>query len=343
MNEIKKTIAFGCAGEGRGHAARTIALAQQLQPYYRITIFTPYSTAAFIKEHLPDAEIVNIPVLNFGIEGHSINYIKTFTDNIPKIADVGTIIKTIRRKLKELSIAALISDFEPFTSIAASGLKIPVMNLNHPGIVLKYFSIKPDAVAAKIGARLMMPPANRDLICSFYGGDIGPIIRDDIKSRTVSDQGFFLVYTKQASRKILTDCLKNFPGIDFRIFPDPEKDFAEALAGCTGVIAPAGHQMLSEALYLRKPILAFPQKMQFEQRLNAIMLERSGWGLAGDINNADKCISRFLTSIDNFPYACSEPGMFNFNDSTLAAVNRIRTFIDTPKPVKNKQFNLVFS
>jgi uncharacterized protein (TIGR00661 family) len=53
------------------------------------------------------------------------------------------------------------------------------------------------------------------------------------------------------------------------------------LSTAKAVIATAGFTLMSEALYLGKPYLAFPMQGQFEQHLNAHMLDLLGYGAQG--------------------------------------------------------------
>ena len=332
MKDNRKTIAFGVAGEGRGHASRAIALSEILQEQYRIVIFAPSCISGYISEKLADARIIEIPGINFHKENHVIKYKKTLFKNLTNIGRLHPEVKRLSNIMNETGIDAVISDFEPYTALAAAMLNLPVLNLNHPGIVLRYFSLKPDALAAKIAAKIMMPSGTQQLLCSFYGGDIGPIIRKEIKSIKPSRGDYFVVYTKEESRVAVLNAIEKFPEYEFRIFPDKNKDFIESLAGCRGVISSSGHQMLSEALYLKKPVLAFPQKMQFEQRLNAIMLERSGRGMHGDISHIGKCIDRFIDAIDDFPFLSTTTDHFLFSDFTQATANCISNFVESNSP-----------
>jgi uncharacterized protein (TIGR00661 family) len=52
------------------------------------------------------------------------------------------------------------------------------------------------------------------------------------------------------------------------------------LASAKAVISTAGFTLISEALYLQKPMLLMPNGGIFEQTLNAIYLEREGLGEA---------------------------------------------------------------
>ena len=55
--------------------------------------------------------------------------------------------------------------------------------------------------------------------------------------------------------------------------------FLYDLAGCKGIIANSGYSLISEALFLHKPYLAVPIAKQFEQIINAIYIEKLGYGL----------------------------------------------------------------
>jgi uncharacterized protein (TIGR00661 family) len=231
-------------------------------------------------------------------------------------------------KMKEQKIAGVLSDFEPFTATAAWKAGIPLLNLNHPAVVLRYFSLLPDAVSAKVVASVMTPPAQKNLICSFYDGDVGPILRDEIRRAVPVKGDYILVYVKESSREQVRTALSAFPEKDFRFFPDHSQNFISALAGCSGVIAPAGHQLLSESLFLKKPVLAIPQKGQYEQRLNTRMLKASGWGRGADLNNLARDAEAFLKDLDQFPFEPDPFHKFLFDDHTGRTADIILSFFE---------------
>jgi uncharacterized protein (TIGR00661 family) len=65
--------------------------------------------------------------------------------------------------------------------------------------------------------------------------------------------------------------------LEFR--PQSGDGFVEALRTARGVVAGGGFSLLSEAVYLGKPILAVPLRGQFEQLMNARYTERLGYGV----------------------------------------------------------------
>jgi len=341
-----KRIGFSLAGEGRGHAARVVALSQVLRERYDIVYFCPEPARDFIVRHIPDATIEPVPALMFVKTGHGIDYLRTMMTTIRQFRSRERDIAHLAGRIRELGVSVLISDFEPYASWAAARCDVPILNLNHPGVILKFLSISPAVWLAQGVATLMMPPAQKTVICSFYRGDVGPIIRDGLRRGGRTRGDYYLVYVKESSRDRVQAVLDRFPDMRFRVFPDPTSDFTEALLGCRGVIAPAGHQLLSESLFLGKPVLAIPQLGHFEQRLNARMLRLSGRGRRGRIRTLEKDLSRFIGEIDSYPRAIAGLEPYCFTDDTMRAVSLIEQFIREQRRLRvlpRQQYNWFFT
>jgi uncharacterized protein (TIGR00661 family) len=60
--------------------------------------------------------------------------------------------------------------------------------------------------------------------------------------------------------------------------PFDETRFIEDLRTAVAVIAGGGFTLMSEAVYLHKPMLSIPVKGHFEQTLNALYLQKLGFG-----------------------------------------------------------------
>ncbi|OJF75839.1 MAG: hypothetical protein BKP49_10280 [Treponema sp. CETP13] len=323
----KKRLAFSCAGEGYGHIARIVALSEELKNDFDLFYFVPESVQDFLINHLGNVTVISIPSFHFVLKQHGVDYLQTGKENCEYIIKFKSITKSIQEHLKIHEIDALVCDFEPFVSSAAAALNIPFMNFSHPGILLKTFPLSFTGICSRIVARFMTPSSQANKFCSFYNGEIGPVIRKEIRNKTPIVKDFYLVYTKKDSRNKILKTLENFPHEKFEIYPRKDGDFAEALRSCKGVIAPAGHQLLSEALYLNKPILAIPQKNQYEQKVNARMLEKSGRGFAGNIKSIQEDLFRFIHSINEFPYKENKFEHFCFTDDTQTIVNFIIRFV----------------
>lgn len=66
------------------------------------------------------------------------------------------------------------------------------------------------------------------------------------------------------------------------LLPFSERAFLEDLVSARGVVCSAGFTLLSEAIYLGKPVMAVPLRDQYEQILNAQYLDRLGYGMRAD-------------------------------------------------------------
>jgi uncharacterized protein (TIGR00661 family) len=75
--------------------------------------------------------------------------------------------------------------------------------------------------------------------------------------------------------------------------PFSNEVFIDDLRTCRGVVASAGFSLMSEVVYLRKPMLALPLAGQFEQEMNARYLERLGYGTAAAALD-EPSLKRFL-------------------------------------------------
>lgn len=87
--------------------------------------------------------------------------------------------------------------------------------------------------------------------------------------------------------------------------PFSNDGFVEDLRTCRGVVASAGFSLMSEAVYLHKPMLAIPLAGQFEQIMNARYLERLGFGVAADSID-EAALERFLEREERHAEALAE-------------------------------------
>ena len=81
--------------------------------------------------------------------------------------------------------------------------------------------------------------------------------------------------------------------------PRSNEEFVEDLRTARGVVAGGGFSLMSEAVYLGKPMLAMPLFGQFEQALNSRYLEREGYGVAAT-ELTPAVLDRFAAGLDGF-------------------------------------------
>jgi hypothetical protein len=192
------------------------------------------------------------------------------------------------------------------------------VQFNHPGIVGRRLTFDPRCWAAALVGFLMEGPWNKRLHVSFYLGDIGPLIRPELLERSRSRKGPWVLHLKPEYRAPVLAALERAGITDYELFPRKEGDFDGALARCRGVISSAGHQIISEALVLGKPILVLPQTGQYEQALNAKMLTRARRGMRSSLITIDRDLARFRTWAER--YVCLDD---RYQDSTEEARRKL--------------------
>jgi len=334
---MKVRIAMSCSGEGWGHLSRMFALAEELRSEYEMTFWVPSPLIELVRRRFPGHQVQEVPFLELVKEGHTISYRRTLSKNTPLLLNSYALGQQLAKRLEGERIEALISDFEPFTVHGARRAGIPSLNINHPSIVQRFPENSFHSITASIVSQYMAPAvADTTIICSFYQGDVGPILRSELRDARPSTEDFILVYTKKDSRAQVLTALEPYGHERFELFPHPEKDFSSALLRCKAIVAPAGHQTISEAICLGKPILAIPQGAQYEQILNAQMLEASGRGFAGSMANLSHDIERFIADLQQIPYARTGRIPFILHDDTERAVGILRSFLEGGRPMRTR-------
>jgi len=143
---------------------------------------------------------------------------------------------------------------------------------------------------------------------------VGVFINQLIRSLTPVDDGHILVYQRKFIDRNL---IKSLSAIKRRVIiynhAKHEKNgniefktislstFAEDLASCSCLISTAGNQLIGEAMYLGKPVLAIPEPDNFEQQINAYFLAQSGAGVDCEIEKMNPdVLHRFIANIPAF-------------------------------------------
>jgi len=322
--EIMK-IGIAFCGEGRGHLTRTIAVARRLKGKHELVFWCTENRWDELTAAFPDAPIHLLPHMHFTMEDYAVRFIKTGISNLRNVCSYPWWIRRLTKECGAEGIDLVLSDWEPFLSRVADRAGMPLVLLNHPGMVLSDSTLSLPAFYARMAARAMMPASGRKIICSFYNGTVGPILREEIQQVSRSDEGFFILYAREEIRERLIQVLSHVPDIKVKVFPNDEEDFVTEFGRCSGLITSAGHQIISEALYLKKPCFVIPFGGQHEQRMNAGMLLRSGWGDFAEIDDVEKPLKRFVQEVGEKMYPKrADRGMdFIFKDETQRVVDII--------------------
>lgn len=302
--EVGKKILYGVCGEGMGHAIRTGVIVKHLLQKNRVTIFAHGHAYEYLRERFRDVH--HIEGFNTVYESNQVNSAKTFFYGIKDLPqDLHKNLTYMHDVAREFQPDIIISDFEFYSNLLSKILRLPFISLDHTHVVthceteIPYKYLK-DKLKAEGVVRSFIQLPNVYLITSFYYPPLvnpgrvrifPPVLRDKILKLKTREGSHILVYQTSTSNNKLIDLLKEldykfkiygfhkeeeYGNLEFKSFN--EEQFLCDLASSRAVIANGGFNLMSESLYLNKPVLSVPIKKQFEQVLNAIYLEKLGFG-----------------------------------------------------------------
>ena len=163
-----------------------------------------------------------------------------------------------------------------------------------------------------------------------------PILRDSVLALHPRDEGHVLVYQSNSTHRKLVDFLRAATDKTCYVYGydrtegregnvvfmrKSEEGFLRLLEGCSYVIQGGGHTLMSEALYLGKPILTLPLKAMVEQRFNALYVERLNYGMQADMLSLEpELLRRFEARLPEFKAAIAA-GNFCGNELVFGLVD----------------------
>ena len=319
-------ILYGAVGEGLGHATRSRVVAEHLLARgHRVKMAASGRALPYLREHLPDVE--EIWGLAFALEHGRVETWKTFSLNarggvrgLPEDWQRG--VEVARAYAPEL----VVTDFDAFTYLFAKLHRIPVLSVDniqmvdrcrHDAEILR--GVHEDYLEARAFVGEKLPRADRYLITTFFRPPVRKkrttlvpsILRPEILAALPEPGDHLLVYGRLGEAATAALRAGGIPCLvygarddltadeeegELRYRPFATAAFIDDLRTCRGVVASAGFSLMSEVVYLRKPMLALPLAGQFEQEMNARYLERLGYGTAARALDEDS-LERFLARL----------------------------------------------
>lgn len=293
-------IFYGLMGDARGHLARAEILARELDRHE--ILFFGGGLAAHLKES--GHRVEQAPMVETVLRGDRVDLGATAWSGARVLARAGSGIKLAAGLIERFDPDLIISDYELFTPLAAHRLNRRAVSLDHQHI-LTNCSGQPGLGGSRFLTtgliRLLFSRADHFLITSFFRLPVRdpdrtelfpPLLSPDLSGLKPSDGGHILVYLRPGGEDPILGLVADRPGGPHPVygrgrgpgqpglaFKAPSRQgFLEDLATCRYVITGGGHNLLSEARWLGKPVLARPPRHFYEQHLNAYFVERQGWG-----------------------------------------------------------------
>ena len=317
-------ILYAVAGEGLGHAYRSIPVIEELERKKHKVIVAAGGHALKVLEK-KYKKFVKISSLNLFYHKNKVNNFMTFWMNFPRAFSIISSYFKLKKMMIEKKIQLVITDFEPLAYYSAKAVHLPVISVANQQIELQTYSSVPsgyknDRFWSNFITKNFAPKADFYFVMSFYDAMprsekvfvYFPLIKKSVEKAKANDKGHILVYQTSKSNTKLIPLLKkidekfivyNFGiskkdgNITFKKNSDVE--FTKDMASAKAVFLNGSFSVISEAIVLKKPILCEPILGQYEQILNAVKVKEFGLGDYADHLDEDK-IKDFIRNIPKY-------------------------------------------
>jgi uncharacterized protein (TIGR00661 family) len=317
-------ILYGVVGEGMGHATRSRVILEQLSLNHEIQIVASGRAMTYLQQRFPSVH----PIWGYTIayEGNSVKAWQTLVQNLKgAVRGWPQNIRQYFEIARSFKPNVVISDFESFSYLFAKRHSIPVISADNMQIIdrcqharslWKGFEFDFQLSRAIVSSKL--PRAFHYLITTFFYPPVRkkrttllpPLLRPEVLSAR-SEVGDHLLVYQTATTNVELPAILMRSQVECRVYglrrdlaadqvdenliyrPFDEGRFIDDLRTARGVIAGGGFTLMSEAVHLRKPMLAIPLAGQFEQTLNALYLQQLGYG-AHAAELTDEALGAFL-------------------------------------------------
>lgn len=322
------------SGEGRGHATRVRSMVEAMRDEHEIALFCPgdaYELLAPVYQDT-DVKVVKIPGLKFYYkEGGKLAMGPTLIGAIKYIRYLRRIIAKLERIIRKEKPDVIVTDFEPALPRASKKCGVPFLSVNHQHflvandlselpmylrfhswvmswVVYLYYSGQAETVISQF----YFPPIRKN-----FKGKVtmtGVLMRPDLLNAKPKVGEHLLVYLRKFASDELLNTLKS-SNLPIRIYGLGEKptqknltfckiddaSFLRDLINCKALVTTAGNQLVGEALYLKKPVLAMPEAKNHEQYINAFYLAQSKAGEWCELHKlTPERLKKFLDKLDHY-------------------------------------------
>jgi uncharacterized protein (TIGR00661 family) len=321
-------ILYGVNGEGMGHATRSEVAIGALLAEHDVRVMASGAAFKYLEPRLGHVSEVFGP--SFAMDHGEIRRWASVTHTVAAAKrELPGSVRSWMAAVHEWRPDVVVTDFEPLSGIYARSAHVPLVCVDNIHMIDRCrhddeitAGAHEDFRIARAVTRAMVPTAGDYVITTFFEPPllkgrtvlVPPIVRPAIVAAQPERGEHLLVYSGGSDALIdtLRECgvpsrvygMRDGPevgttdgAVEFR--PRSVDGFLEDLVSARGVITGGGFSLLSEAVYLGKPMLSIPLRGQFEQLMNARYLQREGFGMCAPAIDAPT-VSAFLDGLDGF-------------------------------------------
>ena len=320
-------ILYGVVGEGMGHATRSSVILEHLTREHEVHVVVSGRARDYLAQRFENVH--KIWGLTIQYEDNSVRKLGTLLENLKSaVKGFPENIKAYFKLVDDFKPDVVVSDFESFSYLYATNHLLPCISVDNMQIINrckhapellagheKDFELTRNIVKAKL------PGCFHYLVATFFYPELRKdrttllpsILRPEILSAKSEPGEHLLVYQTSTTNTQLLDALKK-SGLPCKVYgvrrgiktdevdenltfrPFSEAGFIDDLRSCRAVVAGGGYTLMSEAVYLHKPLLSLPVQGQFEQTLNALYLQKLDYGRHAEVLDA-ATLNAFLADV----------------------------------------------
>ena len=296
-SEGRKRIFYSVCGEGMGHAIRSSVILEHLTKKYDVYIFSSERAYEFLSNKFDN--VFEIGGFNTVYENNVVRTKKTFFKALkanPTNLKEGynVLYKECKRIKPNIIISISLDNIHMLTQCEYDYPPHHRADMLTAKAVTKSYILRPKR---HIITTFFYPPLKHPNMTALYP----PVLREEIMKLEPVGGDHVLVYqTAESSINLMEELKKldykfivygfNKDDVDenltYRSFN--EKQIFEDMRTAKAIIVNGGFTMISEAIYLKKPIYCTPAHKNFEQILNGFYVEKLGFGESHDDLDVNK-------------------------------------------------------
>ncbi len=317
-------------GDSRGHLTRALIMAGELSGHDILFVGGGCAGELCQLGH----RVHTVPMPETILRSNKVQTFATAAHFLRLALGRGEELQRLTLELERFRPDLAVTDYEFYLPHAAKVLGLPCVSFGHQHVLTRCADTLPpgqplNRLATTAAIRLLFSVPERYLVTSFFSASpkgtdtqvLPPVLRPDVLALAPQAGEHVLAYLRAGMPEALLEALAA-TGREVRVYGQGEhpasgrlsflpawrEAFLEDLAGAAYVVSSGGHNLISEALSLGKPVLAAPVGMFYEQYVNAWHLRHLGCGDFINIaTGAAQAVADFEARLDEWRQPLSAP------------------------------------